>query len=100
MIMSLVAAVPPGVYVTEQVAVAVVPAKVHVPANPPLLSFVVRVTCPVGVTNVPGEVSVTVTVQSVAIPMVAGEVHDTVAVTDLMRFVMVRANVAFGLAAE
>lgn len=97
--MSLVAAVPPGVYVTEQVAVAVVPVRVHVPANPPL-PFVVRVTCPVGVTNAPGEVSVTVTVQSVAIPMVAGDVHDTVAVTDLMRFVMVRANVAFGLAAE
>jgi hypothetical protein len=45
---------------------------VHVPANDPL-PLVVSVTWPVGVMNVPGELSVTVTVQLVATPMVPGD---------------------------
>jgi hypothetical protein len=68
----LLAPVPPGVYVTEHDAEAVVPLKMHVPVNVPL-PLVVSVTWPVGVMNVPGELSVTVTVQLVATPIVPGD---------------------------
>jgi hypothetical protein len=44
----------------------------HVPANDPA-PLVVSVTWPVGVMNVPGELSVTVTVQLVATPIVPGD---------------------------
>lgn len=95
--MSLLATVPPGVYVTEQDAEAVVPLNVHVPVNVPL-PVVVRTTTPVGVMNVPGEWSVTVTVQLVAVPMVAGELQVNEEVSDLT--VTVKLAVAFGLAAK
>jgi hypothetical protein len=49
-----------AVNVEEQVADAVVPARVHV-VNEPVTPVWVRATVPVGVTKVPGEVSVTVT---------------------------------------
>ena len=52
-----------------------------------------------GVMNVPGELSVTVTVQLVAAPMVTGPVHVSEAVTDLP-LVTVMLNLASGLAAE
>lgn len=94
--MSLLAAVPLGVYVTEQEAEAVVPLKVHVPVNVPL-PVVVRTTTPVGVMNVPGEWSVTVTVQLVAAPIVAGESQANEDVSDLE--VTVTVAVAFGFAA-
>ncbi len=67
------------VYVTEHVLLAVVPFSAHVPANVPVL-LVVNETVPVGVLKFPGEVSATMTLQLVATLVVAGEVHDTVAV--------------------
>lgn len=83
-------------YVTEHEADAVVPLNVHVPVNAPL-PVVVRTTAPVGVMNVPLEWSVTVTVQVVATPIVAGEsqVNEDVNVLRVMTTVAV----AFGLAA-
>lgn len=77
-------------------AEAVVPVKGHVPPNVPL-PLVVSVTTPVGVMNVPGEVSVTVTVQVVATPMIAFEVQDIEEDRDLTFTFTVA--VAFGLAA-
>jgi len=95
--MSLLAAVPPGVYVTEHDAEAVVPLNVHVPVNVPL-PLVVSTTPPVGVMNVPGEWSVTVTVQLVETPIVAGESQVNADVSVLT--VTVTLAVAFGLAGE
>lgn len=83
-------------YVTEQEAEAVVPLKVHVPVNVPL-PVVVRTTTPVGLMNVPGEWSVTVTVQLVAAPIVAGESQVNEDVSALR--VTVTMAVAFGFAA-
>jgi len=51
-----------AVKVEVQVADAVVPARVHV-VNVPVTPVSLRATVPVGVMNVPAEVSVTVTVQ-------------------------------------
>jgi sorbitol-specific phosphotransferase system component IIBC len=63
-----------GVMVTEQVAEAVVPARVHVPPG-------VNVTVPVGVDVVPVAVSVTVAVHDVACPTnTVDGVHATVVV--------------------
>ena len=73
-----------------------VPVKVHVPVNVPL-PLVTRTTTPIGVMNVPGEWSVTVTVQVVATPMVAGETQVNEDVSDLT--VTATVAVAFGLAA-
>ena len=94
--MSLVAPVPPGVYVTEHEADAVVPLKVHIPVNVPL-PLVVSTTSPVGVMNVPGERSVTVTVQLVPTPIVAGDVQVSEDISDLT--VTVTVAIAFGFAA-
>ena len=66
----------------EQVAEAVVPARVHVvkvPATPVSLNA----TVPVGVMNVPAEVSVTVTLQAEVAPTCTGVTHDTVVVVVL-----------------
>jgi hypothetical protein len=76
-------------------AEAVVPVKVHVPPNVPL-PLVVSVTAPEGVMNAPGEVSVTVTVQVVATPMIALEVQEIEEDRDLTFTLTVA--VAFGLA--
>jgi len=95
-IRSLLAPVPPGVYVVEQDAEAVVPVKVHDPPNVPA-PFVVKATTPVGVTNVPGELSVTVTVQVTGIPMTADEAHESEEERDLTFTFTVA--VALGLAA-
>jgi hypothetical protein len=85
------------VYVIEHDADAAVPVKVHVPPKLPL-PVVVRVTTPVGVVGVPGETSVTVTVQVIATPLVAEDAHDIVDDRDLtFTFTVV---VAFGLAAR
>ena len=81
----------------EQVANDVVPDNVHVPVNVPVPPLA-NVTVPVGVTNVPGEVSVTVTAQLVALPIVAGEMHETDVATVLC--VTVIDAVESGLAAE
>ena len=60
------------------VADAVVPARVHV-LKPPLVTPVSEsATVPVGVIAVPGEVSVTVTVQVEGDPTCTGVVHTTV----------------------
>ena len=65
------------------VADAVVPARVHV-LKPPLVTPVSEsVTVPVGVTNVPGEVSVTVTLQVEGDPTWTGVVHETAVVVTL-----------------
>ncbi len=93
--MSLLAVVPLGVYVKEHDAEAVVPLKLHVPVNVPL-PLVVSITSPVGVMNVPGELSVTVTVQLVAAPIVPGDSQFKADVSDLA--VTVTVAVAFGLA--
>jgi len=85
------------VYVTEHEADAVVPLNVHVPVNVPL-PLVTSTTTPVGVMNVPGEWSVTVTVQLVATPIVAGESQVNADVSVLT--VTVKIAVAFGLARE
>jgi len=66
-----------GVVLTEHVAVAPVPASVHVPPG-------VKVTVPVGVIAVPVDVSVTVAVHDVACPMnTVDGVHATVVVVAL-----------------
>jgi hypothetical protein len=56
------------------VAAAVVPASVQAPPKVPVW-LVARPTVPVGVMNVPGEVSVTVTVHEAAVPTVTEEVQ-------------------------
>ena len=96
-IVSVVAFVPNGVNVAEQVTVAVEPDNVHVEKVPaPLLA---NETVPVGEMNGPAvEVSVTVAVQFVGLPTVTGEAHDTDVVVDLC--VTVTVAVASGLAAE
>lgn len=96
MIRSLLAAVPPGVYVTEHDAAAVVPARVQGPVKVPL-PLVVSVTVPVGVLYVPGELSVTVTVHVTASPIIADEAQDIV--EDIVRTFTFTVAVAFGLAA-
>jgi hypothetical protein len=93
---SLLALVPPGVYVMEHDADAVVPVRVHVPPNVPL-PLVVSVTTPVGVMNVPGEVSVTVTVQIIAAPMIADDGQD-IEEDRVLTFTLI-VTVAFGFAA-
>lgn len=80
----------------EHDAEAVVPLKVHDPPNDPF-PFVVKVTTPVGVMNVPGELSVTVTVQVTGTPMTADEAQDNDEDRDLT-FTLTMA-VASGLAA-
>ena len=80
----------------EHDAEAVVPLNVHAPVNVPP-PVVVRTTTPFGVMNVPGELSVTVTVQLVATPIVPGDWQFNADVNDLMFTVTVA--VAFGLAA-
>ncbi len=84
-------------YVKEHDEEAVVPLKMHLPANVPL-PLVVSITSPVGVMNVPGELSVTVTVQLVATPIVADKSQVNAEVRDLA--VTVTMTVALGLARE
>jgi len=83
------------VYVKEHDAEAVVPLKLHVPVKVPL-PLVVSITSPVGVMNVPGELSVTMTVQMVVAPIVPGDSQFKADVSDLA--VTVTMAVAFGLA--
>lgn len=64
------------------VALAVVPAKVQV-VNVPVTPVSDSETVPVGVTNVPGDVSVTVTVQDEAWLITTGVVQLMVVVVDL-----------------
>jgi hypothetical protein len=85
------------VYVKEHDAEAVVPLKMHLPVNVPL-PLVVSMTSPVGVMNVPIELSVTVTVQLVATPIVADKSQVNADVRRLAATVTVA--VAFGLAGE
>ncbi len=84
-------------YVAEHVANDVLPDNVQVPENEPV-PLVVKVTVPVGVKYVPGELSVTVIVQLVAVPIAAGDVQKTDVAAD--RNVTVIVAVASGLAAE
>lgn len=84
-------------YVKEHDEEAVVPLKMHLPANVPL-PLVVSMTSPVGVMNVPGELSVTVTMQLVATPIVADKSQVNADVRDLATTVTVA--VEFGLAEE
>ena len=65
--------------VEVQVAEAVVPARVHV-VNVPVTPVSERATVPVGMMNVPAEVSVTVTVQVEPWFTTTGVVQDTVVV--------------------
>ena len=65
--------------VDVHVAEAVVPARVHV-VNDPVTPVSLRATVPVGVMNVPAEVSVTVTLQVEAWLMTTGVVHETAVV--------------------
>jgi len=75
-----------GVTLTEQVAVAPVPASVHVPPG-------VNVTVPVGVVG-PVAMSVTVAVHEVAwLTKTVEGAHDTVVVVGCADTVTVRANV-------
>jgi len=85
------------VYIKEHVAEAVAPLKMHLPVNVPL-PLVVSMTSPVGVMNVPGELSVTVTMQLVATPIVADKSQVNADVRDLATTVTVA--VAFELAEE
>jgi hypothetical protein len=75
-IVSVLGAVPEGVYCAEHVADAVVPDRVHVPVNVPV-PLVLSPTVPVGVMKVPGELSETVTLQIAALPTVTGDTHVT-----------------------
>ncbi len=65
--------------VEVQVAEAVVPASVHV-VKLPVTPVSLKPTVPVGVMNVPGEVSVTVTLQAEPWLITTGVAHDTVVV--------------------
>lgn len=65
--------------VEEHVAAAVVPASVQV-VNVPVTPVSLRPTVPVGVLVVPGETSVTVTLQVEPWLITTGVVHDTVVV--------------------
>ena len=65
-----------AVNVEEQVAEAVVPAKVHV-VKLPVTPVSESPTVPVGVMNAPAEVSVTVTLQVEPWLTTTGVVHDT-----------------------
>ena len=65
--------------VEVQVAEAVVPARVHV-VNDPVTPVSARLTVPVGVMNVPAEMSATVTLHVEPWLMTTGVVHDTVVV--------------------
>jgi len=67
------------VKVEVQVADAVVPARVHV-VNDPVTPVSLRAIVPVGVTNVPTETSVTVTLHVEPWFMTTGVVHDAVVV--------------------
>ena len=77
----MTAAVPDvvAVNVEVQVAEAVVPARVQV-VNVPVTPVSLRATVPVGVMNVPTEVSVTVTLQVEATFTTTGVVQETVVV--------------------
>ena len=77
----MTAAVPDvdAVKVEVQVADAVVPARVHV-VNDPVTPVSLRATVPVGVRNVPGELSVTVTVHVEPWLITTGVVHEIVVV--------------------
>lgn len=82
MIWSWRGAAPVGVYVTVHVAEAVVPDSAHGPLKVPVL-LEARPTVPAGVMKVPGEVSVTVTVQLDAVATVMGDVQLTLVVVVL-----------------
>lgn len=64
------------------------------------VSLDVSVTWPVGVMNVPVDLSVIVTVHVVAAPKLEGSLHVTVTAVDLRAYVMVRVTVGSGLAAR
>jgi hypothetical protein len=70
------------VNVDVHVALAVVPARVHV-VKDPVTPVSLNATVPVGVMNAPVEVSVTVTVQVEAWLIATGVVQVTVVVVDL-----------------
>ena len=72
-------------YVTLQVADAVVPDSTHDPLNVklPAVALVVNAKVPVGVMKVPSEVSVTVTLHVDADPTVTGDVQLTLVVVAL-----------------
>ena len=72
-----------AVKVEVQVAEAVVPARVHV-VKDPVTPVSLRVTVPVGVRNVPAEVSVTVTVHVEPWLTTTGVVQDTAVVVALL----------------
>ena len=81
----MTAAVPAvdAVNVDAHVADAVVPLRVHV-VNDPVTPVSLRVTVPVGVRNVPAEVSVTVTVHVEPWLTTTGVVQDTAVVVALL----------------
>ena len=72
---------------------AVVPDKVQTPLNVPVL-FVFRTTVPTGAMNLPGELSVTVTVQEAALPAIVGVLQTTAVV--VVRLLTVRVAAALG----
>ena len=72
-----------AVKVEVQVAEAVVPARVQV-VNVPVTPVSLKATVPVGVMNVPAEVSVTVTLQVEPWLITTGVVHETVVVVVLL----------------
>ena len=80
----MTAAVPAvvGEKVDVHVADAVVPARVQV-VNEPVTPVSLSATVPVGVTNVPAELSVTVMLQVEVAPTWTGVTHVTVVVVDL-----------------
>jgi len=72
-----------AVKVEVHVADAVVPARVQV-VNVPVTPVSLKATVPVGVMNVPAEVSVTVTLQVEPWLITTGVVHETVVVVVLL----------------
>ena len=86
-------------YVTVQTADAPVPDSTQLPLKtPPDVLFVARAKLPVGVIGVPGEVSVTVTVQSDPWLTVTGDVH-VIAVEVVLAVTVMVAAVVVELAA-
>jgi len=95
---SVLGTVPPGVYVTWQVVVAVVPVRVHgEPVNVPV-PLLVTVTCPRGGMKPPTSVSVTDIVHMAWEPVLTGD-GTQVRLVVVDRALTVRLTVLLGLPA-
>jgi hypothetical protein len=84
-----------GVNLTVQLAVAPVPERVQVVEENEPAALLEKVTVPVGVTGVPGLVSVTVTLHLVAVPDLNGAVQTSVLVVVRLSAVTLKVPLLF-----